>query len=322
MSQPLRIIFAGTPDFAAAHLQGILEQGEHEVIAVYTQPDRPTGRGKKLTPGPVKQLSVAHDIPVYQPLNFKNPADQEQLQQLQADLMVVVAYGLLLPKVILEAPRLGCINVHGSLLPRWRGAAPIQRAIEAGDPESGVVIMQMDEGLDTGDMLLQASCTLSDQETGGSLHDTLADLGVPTLNQALKQIAAGTLSATKQDDSQSCYARKISKTELAIDWQQSATTIERKIRAFNPSPIAYASLNGQRIKIWQSQLNDLCGEPGTIIAADKKQLIVACGEASLCLQKVQLPGGKPLEIPALMNSKSDMFSIGTRFDVIESRIEE
>lgn len=318
MARPLKIIFAGTPDFAAIHLQGMLEQGDHQIIAVYSQPDRPAGRGKKLKPSAVKQVALNNDIPVYQPLNFKETADQQILANLNADLMVVVAYGLLLPKVILDAPRLGCINVHASLLPRWRGAAPIQRAIEAGDSESGVIIMQMDEGLDTGDMLLEARCNISADDTGGSLHDKLAAIGVPALNNALQQIAGQTITATKQDSEQTCYAPKISKRELAIDWQQPAELIERKIRAFNPFPISYTSLNGDRIKIWQTSLSDQSGEAGQIIHADKKSIVVACGEGSLNLQVIQLPGGKALEIPAVMNSKADLFTTGTRFDLIET----
>lgn len=317
MAQPLKIIFAGTPDFAAIHLQGILEQGDHQVIAVYSQPDRPAGRGKKLKPSAVKQVALDNNIPVYQPLNFKDPVDQQTLANLNADLMVVVAYGLLLPKVILDAPRLGCINVHASLLPRWRGAAPIQRAVETGDSESGVIIMQMDEGLDTGDMLLEARCDITAQDTGGSLHDKLANIGVPALNNALQQIAEQTITATKQDNEHSCYAPKISKQELAIDWQQPAAVIERKIRAFNPFPIAYTSLNGDRIKIWQASLSEKGGKAGQIIHADKKSIVVACGEGSLKLQIIQLPGGKALEIPAVMNSKADLFTTGTRFDPIE-----
>ncbi len=315
MSQALKIIFAGTPDFAAVHLQGILSAGKHQVIAVYSQPDRPAGRGKKLKPSPVKQLALEHDIPVYQPQNFKNAEDQQTLKDLNADLMVVVAYGLLLPKVILDAPRLGCINVHASLLPRWRGAAPIQRAIEAGDTESGVIIMQMDEGLDTGDMLLETRCSISASDTGGSLHDKLAEVGVPTLNEALNQLAAGTAKATKQDDSQTCYAAKINKQELAIDWRQPAADLERKIRAFNPFPIAYCSLNGDRIKLWQAAVTPESGPPGQILHADKKHIIVGCGQGSLALQIIQLPGGKALDIPAVMNSKADMFATGTCFDL-------
>lgn len=313
--QPLRLIFAGTPDFAATHLQGILEQGKHEVIAVYSQPDRPAGRGKKLKPSAVKQLALDHHIPVLQPLNFKDPADQQQLADLNADLMVVVAYGLLLPKVILETPQYGCINVHASLLPRWRGAAPIQRAIEAGDKESGVIVMQMDEGLDTGDMLLEARCEITAVETGGSLHDKLADIGVPALLNSLQLIADRKTTATTQDNEHSCYASKISKQELAIDWTQSAAVIERKIRAFNPFPIAYTRLNGERIKIWQASISDQNGPAGSIIHADKKSLIVACGEGSLSLENIQLPGGKALAITAVMNSKADLLSTGTQFDV-------
>ena len=314
MSNGLRIIFAGTPDFAAIHLQSILAAGDHEVIAVYSQPDRPAGRGKKLKPSPVKQVALDHAIPVYQPQNFKQPEDQQQLQNLNADIMVVVAYGLLLPKVILDAPRLGCINVHASLLPRWRGAAPIQRAIEAGDSESGVIIMQMDEGLDTGDMLLEARCNITATDTGGSLHDKLADIGAPALNKALNQIKAATITATPQDHSQTCYAPKMNKEELLIDWQQPAQVIERKIRAFNPFPVAYTSLNGGRIKIWQAELNSQQGRAGEIIAADKKTLVIACGEDSLTLKIIQLPNAKALDIPAVMNSKADQFTVGTCFD--------
>jgi methionyl-tRNA formyltransferase len=315
MTQALRIIFAGTPDFAAIHLQGILDQGKHQLVAVYSQPDRPAGRGKKLKPSPVKQLALDHDIPVYQPLNFKQQADQQQLQALNADLMVVVAYGLILPPVILNAPRLGCINVHASLLPRWRGAAPIQRAIEAGDNQSGVVIMQMDKGLDTGDMLLQASCDILPTDTGGSLHDKLASIGVPALNEALDLIADGRITASKQDDSLSCYAPKIDKQELAIDWRQSADCLAQKIRAFSPFPGTYAVLNGDRIRILQAVVDPRSGEPGSIIHADKKSLLVACGEESLALQHIQLPGAKALAIDAVMNSKAALLSVGTRFDV-------
>jgi len=322
MAKSLRLIFAGTPDFAAAHLKSILEQGKHDVVAVYSQPDRPSGRGKKLTPGPVKMVALEHQIPVFQPLNFKHIDDQQTLKELDADLMVVVAYGLLLPPVILQAPKYGCINVHASLLPRWRGAAPIQRAIEAGDKESGVVIMQMDKGLDTGDMLLTARCDISQGETGGSLHDKLAAIGMPALNRALDLIASNKITATAQQHDTSTYAAKISKQELAIDWRQSATTIERKIRAFNPFPTAYASLNGTRIKIWLADVADsgpFTSTPaaGTIVYADKQSIIVACGEGHLALQTIQIPGGKALAIAAVMNSKADLFTPGTRFDESE-----
>jgi methionyl-tRNA formyltransferase len=317
MTQPLRIIFAGTPDFAAEHLRGILEQNHHQVIAVYSQPDRPAGRGKKLKPSPVKQVALDHSIPVFQPLNFKHADDQQQLIDLKADLMVVVAYGLILPKVILEAPKLGCINVHASLLPRWRGAAPIQRAIEAGDKQSGVIIMQMDEGLDTGDMLLEARCDINPKDTGGSLHDKLAAIGVPALNQALDLIAEDKITPRQQEHSLSNYAAKISKQELAIDWQQTAETIERKIRAFNPFPGAVTTLNGERIKILQATVCQQSGEPGCIIAADKKSVIVACKENSLALETIQMAGAKALDIAAVMNSKASLFAAGNQFDLID-----
>ncbi|MEH6557662.1 MAG: methionyl-tRNA formyltransferase [Oceanicoccus sp.] len=323
MAKPLRLIFAGTPDFAAAHLKSILEQGKHDVVAVYSQPDRPSGRGKKLTPSPVKQVALEHHIPVFQPLNFKAVADQQALKDINADLMVVVAYGLLLPSVILQAPRYGCINVHASLLPRWRGAAPIQRAIEAGDEKSGVVIMQMDEGLDTGDMLLTAHCNIEDGETGGSLHDKLAVIGIPALNQALDLIADNQITATTQEHQASTYAAKISKQELMIDWQQAATVIERKIRAFNPFPIAYTSLNNTRIKIWHASIAendhfDSSQAAGTIVYADRQTIIVACGDGYLSLNTIQMPGGKALAIKDVLNSKADTFVVGTCFDVIGS----
>lgn len=317
MADRLRIVFAGTPEFASIHLQGLLEAAEHDVIAVYSQPDRPAGRGKKLKPSPVKALALEHDIPVYQPVNFKDVADQEQLAELQADIMVVVAYGLLLPKVILDTPRLGCINVHGSLLPRWRGAAPIQRAVEAGDKESGVVIMQMDVGLDTGDMLVTARCDITSTDTAASLHDKLAQLGVPALHAALRQLASGSAQPVAQDDSQSCYAQKISKAEATIDWREPAEVIDRRIRAFNPFPIATADLDGQTIKLWRTRVIRESGEPGTILHADKKSVLVACGEHSLAIEQMQLPGGKVLDTPAVMNSKADWFTVGKRFTLLE-----
>jgi methionyl-tRNA formyltransferase len=316
-ASPLRIIFAGTPEFAATHLLGILDAGEHQVIAVYSQPDRPAGRGKKLTPSPVKNLAQKHDIPVYQPQSLKNADAQAQLQSLNADLMVVVAYGLLLPKAVLEAPRLGCINVHASLLPRWRGAAPIQRAIEAGDRESGVIIMQMDEGLDTGDMLLEARCDISSIETGGSLHDKLANIGVPALNKALNLLSSGNAITKKQDDASSCYAPKISKVDAIIDWLKPADVIERQIRAFNPFPIAYASLAQQRIKIWQVEAEGAVNQqhkPGTIIRADKSAIVVSCGNGSLALKHIQLPGKKAMDVAAVLNSKASLFAVGAQFD--------
>ncbi len=273
----LRIIFAGTPDFAASHLQGLLDAGEHDIIAVYTQPDRPAGRGKKLKPSPVKALAEQQQLPVFQPASLRNEEAQQQLAELHADLMVVVAYGLLLPPPVLAVPRLGCINVHASLLPRWRGAAPIQRAIEAGDTDSGVTIMQMDIGLDTGDMLLKSRCAITAEDTAASLHDKLAELGVPALDNALRSLAAGEALPQKQDDALTCYADKISKAEALINWREPAELISRKIRAFNPFPIAFTLLNGERIKVWQATVLNDDGQPGVISAADKNGIVVGCG---------------------------------------------
>lgn len=315
----LRIIFAGTPDFAASHLEALLENGEHEVIAVYSQPDRPAGRGKKLKPSPVKKVALDHNIPVFQPLSLKNEEAQSLLASHNADLLVVVAYGLILPREVLDTPRLGCINVHASILPRWRGAAPIQRAIEAGDTSTGVTIMQMDIGLDTGDMLLKASCDIEEHDTGGSLHDKLVELGRPNLITAINQLASNQACPEKQDDAQSNYASKISKSDPIIDWQQPARAIQRKIRAFNPFPICYTILNGDRVKIWQASLGPKLNQDaqkqaaGSILHADKKGITVRCGDGSLTLQSIQLPGGKALDIAAVMNSKATQFSPGTLF---------
>jgi len=237
MTQPLKIIFAGTPEFSVAPLAALLESG-HKVIAVYTQPDRPAGRGRKLTASPVKQLALEHSIPVFQPKNFREEADLLQLEELQADLMVVVAYGLLLPQRVLGAPRLGCINIHASLLPRWRGAAPIQRSILAGDSETGITIMEMEAGLDTGPMLLKKSCAIGSEDTGGSLHDRLSPLGAEALLEALPGIADGSLKAEVQDDTKAEYAAKLNKSEAVMDWQRSAQDLGRQVRAFNPWPVA------------------------------------------------------------------------------------
>ncbi|WP_339671119.1 methionyl-tRNA formyltransferase [Dasania marina] len=311
MSLRLQLIFAGTPDFAASHLQALLDDDQHDIIAVYSQPDRPAGRGKKLKPSPVKALALNHGIPVYQPLSLKDSTAQQRLAELNADLMVVVAYGLLLPKAVLDTPRLGCINVHASLLPRWRGAAPIQRAIEAGDRETGVTIMQMDVGLDTGAMLLTATCAITEHDTGGSLHDKLITVGQPALLTALQQLASGNAQPQAQDDSLSNYASKMDKADMLIDWHLDAELIARKVRAFNPFPVSYTTLNGERLKIWQaSVVAGQSGAAGTLSTVDKKQLIVNCGQNSLSLDVIQLPGGKALDIAALMNSKAELFYPG------------
>ena len=314
-SKPLNIIFAGTPDFAATVLQSILGS-RHNVIACYTQPDRPAGRGRKLTPSPVKALAQEQDIPVYQPLNFKQAEDVDQLAALGADLMVVVAYGLILPKSVLDAPRLGCINVHASILPRWRGAAPIQRAIAEGDIESGVTIMQMDVGLDTGDMLLKEFTPITVEDSGGSLHDRLADIGGKAILDALEQIAAGNTHPEPQDDSLATYAHKLSKEEGKLDWNRSAMELHNLVRAFNPWPVAHTELNGNILRIWQSQAleQSVNAEPGTLISVNKDSLDVATDSGILRLLELQLPGAKRLPVADILNSKADWFPVGARFN--------
>ncbi|MFI8373593.1 methionyl-tRNA formyltransferase [Pseudomonas helleri] len=310
MTEPLRIVFAGTPEFAAEHLKALLDS-PYEIVAVYTQPDRPAGRGQKLMPSPVKQLALEHHIPVMQPPTLRAPEAQAELAALKPDLLVVVAYGLILPQVVLDIPRLGCINSHASLLPRWRGAAPIQRAIEAGDSESGVTVMRMEAGLDTGPMLLKSVTPISADDTGGSLHDRLAKLGPPAVIEAIAGLAAGTLQGEVQDDSLATYAHKLNKDEARIDWNRPAIELERVIRAFNPWPICHSTLNGEALKVLAATLADAQGEPGQILAASKDGLIVGCGAGALCLTRLQLPGGKALNFSDFFNSRREKFAVGT-----------
>ena len=305
----MRIVFAGTPEFAAQHLQALLEAGR-EIVAVYTQPDRPAGRGQKLMPSPVKQLALQHGIAVYQPQTLRDPAAQAELAALKPDLMVVVAYGLILPQVVLDTPRLGCINSHASLLPRWRGAAPIQRSIQAGDASSGVTVMQMEAGLDTGPMLLKVTTTITAEDTGGSLHDRLAALGSQAVVEAVSRLAAGELRGEVQDDSLATYAHKLNKDEARLDWSRPAVELERLVRAFNPWPLCHSTLNGEALKIHAAQLGEGSGQPGSILAADKSGLTVACGEGALRLTRLQLPGGKPLAFADLYNSRREQFAAG------------
>ncbi|WP_183411645.1 methionyl-tRNA formyltransferase [Litorivivens lipolytica] len=307
----MRLIFAGTPDFAASHLKALIQDGRHEIVAVYSQPDRPAGRGKKLQASPVKQLAIAHDLPVYQPLNFKTEDAVSELKSHQADLMIVVAYGLILPQVVLDAPRLGCVNVHASLLPRWRGAAPIQRAIEAGDLETGITIMQMDAGLDTGDMLLKTTCPINSDDTAASLHDKLAEQGGPALIDAVNHLAAGTLQGEQQNDALSCYAPKILKDEALINWAEDAVLLHRKIRAFNPFPVSYTQLGDERLKIQRATLATGEGAPGEILAASKDGIQVACGKGSLLLTELQLPGARAMSAQDMLNARADRFTPGT-----------
>lgn len=314
----LRVVFAGTPDFAAVHLKALIA-ADINVCAVYTQPDRPAGRGKKLTHSPVKTLGQEYQLPVFQPQSLKDPDSQAEFATLRPDVFIVVAYGLLIPQAVLGTPTFGCINVHASLLPRWRGAAPIQRAIEAGDKETGVTIMQMDEGLDTGDMLNKVVCPIEDEETGGSLHDKLASLGPSALLQTLNDMADGRLQPASQDDNCSTYARKISKQEAAIDWFQSAEVIDRKIRAFNPFPVAFSILGDKTIRIWSAKPLPKQDEvhpgssPGTIVSSDKTSVVVACGEGQLEITTAQLPGKKPLPVAEIMRGNADLFTEDSRF---------
>ncbi|WP_285960395.1 methionyl-tRNA formyltransferase [Pseudomonas tohonis] len=309
MTQALRLVFAGTPEFAAEHLKALLDT-PHSIVAVYTQPDRPAGRGQKLMPSPVKQLALQHGIPVLQPPTLRDVDAQAELKALGADLMVVVAYGLILPQVVLDTPRLGCINSHASLLPRWRGAAPIQRAVEAGDAESGVTVMQMEAGLDTGPMLLKVATPISAEDTGGTLHDRLARLGPQAVVQAIAQLAAGTLVGDVQDDALATYAHKLNKDEARLDWSRPADELERLVRAFNPWPICHSTLGGEPLKVLAAQLADGSGQPGQILAASKDGLTVACGSGALRLTRLQLPGGKPLNFADLFNSRREQFAAG------------
>lgn len=321
MTRPLRVIFAGTPDFAAASLSALLAS-HHHVIAAYTQPNRPAGRGRKLTPGPVKALAMQHDIPVYQPLSLKGADAQQTMAALDADLMVVVAYGLILPKAILETPRLGCINVHASLLPRWRGAAPIQRAIEAGDSESGVTIMQMDEGLDTGDMLRMRRTPIDATTTGGELHDRLAVLGGEALLETLDALADDALTATPQPEHGVTYAAKLSKAEAELDFRQGAQTLAARIRAFNPWPVAWCGLGSERLRLLMAvagspRPGEQPAAPGTLLNhdGDKQALRIACGptgEQVLSVSRAQLPGGKAMPVHDLLLARSERFAPGTR----------
>ncbi len=310
----LRIVFAGTPEFARQHLQALLES-DKTIVGVYTQPDRAAGRGKKTRPPPVKQCAVENHLPVFQPASLKSVDAQSELKSLNADVMVVVAYGLLLPVAILETPRLGCINVHASLLPRWRGAAPIERSIAAGDRETGVTIMQMDAGLDTGPMLCQRSCPINEETTGDSLRQELARLGSEALLATLDQLGQGTQCCQIQDDSLSCYAAKLGREEAWIDWSQPAATIARKIRAFCSANVASSWLAGERIKIWMAAATDAAhpSPAGTIIAANKTGIEVACGSGRLLLTRLQLPGGKPLAAAAILNGRHALFAPGSRF---------
>lgn len=310
----MNIIFAGTPEFAKVALQALLNT-EHKIIAVYTQPDRKAGRGQKLTASPVKTLALEHNIPVYQPLHFKSSTEeglsaQAELQALNADVMVVAAYGLILPQAVLDMPKYGCLNIHASLLPRWRGAAPIHRAIQTGDSETGVTIMQMAKGLDTGDMLYKIACPIYQHDTTATLHDTLANIGATAICEVLKDeqtLLNYQAQRQVQDESLTNYAEKISKDEAKIDWQQTAQQIDLNIRAFNPAPVAFCMLDdSQNLRVWSAQISDMthqtsCGE---ILNIDKHGVTVACGQGtSLRLTELQWAGGKALNSTQILQTQ-------------------
>ena len=286
------LIFAGTPEFAAQALEALLAAG-HNVKLVLTQPDRPAGRGMQLQASAVKQVALKHDIPVYQPEKLRDPATHAPILEAQADCMVVAAYGIILPQAVLDMPRIGCLNIHASLLPRWRGAAPIHRAIEAGDAETGVTIMQMDAGLDTGAMLLKGAMPITADDTTATLHDKLAAQGARLIVDALARYDE--LKAEPQPEAGTTYAAKIGKAEARIDWTLSAAEIERRIRAFDPFPGAVTEFNGTAIKVWRGAIVTGSGEPATILTVDDKQLVVACGVGALSLQQLQKPGSKRLQ---------------------------
>ncbi len=319
MTTPLKVIFAGTPDFAAKHLQALL-QSDHQVCAVFSQPDRPAGRGKKLQASPVKQCAQQHNLPVYQPNSLRTLEAQEQIKALNADVMVVVAYGLILPAEVLETPKYGCINVHGSLLPRWRGAAPIQRAIWAGDKETGVTVMQMDMGLDTGAMLLKKSISISDEDTSAILYSKLEALGPPALIETLDNLTAITPEA--QDDRLANYAQKLSKQEAKIDWQENAEQLARNVRAFNPWPMAFFHCLTEKdqiaVKVWRAKAVELDSEQtntaaktGQIIRADKDGILVKTGEGGLVIKDLQIPGKKAMPVSDVLNARREWFAEGS-----------
>ena len=307
----MRLVFAGTPDFAATALKALIAAG-HTIVGVYSQPDRPAGRGRKLQPSPVKQVALDHEIPVYQPETLKTPEAQKQLADLNPDVMIVAAYGLILPKAVLDIPTHGCLNIHASLLPRWRGAAPIQRAIAAGDAETGITIMQMDEGLDTGAMLLKSLTAIEDSDTGGSLHDRLAELGGNAIIKALKLLQKGELTGEPQNDELACYASKLSKTEGHIDWATDAKAIERLVRAFNPWPGTYTDLGDQRIRIHEARalVTTSDGLPGTVVQRDREGIDIACGNGTLRITRLQLPGSRAQSVNDLINGGKELLMPG------------
>lgn len=310
----MNLVFAGTPEFAQAFLEELLHVPNVEISGVYTQPDRPAGRGKQLRPSPVKQLAVANNLPVFQPQSLKDVDVQKQLAELKPDLMVVVAYGQILPEAILNIPRYGCINVHASLLPRWRGAAPIHRAIAAGDSETGISIMRMDVGLDTGDVLAENQLNIRADDTTGSLHDRLIELGRPLLRQVIAAFPEILDRAVPQDDTNATYAKKILTAESAVDWSKSAKELDALIRALNPAPGAYTFVENERVKIWAAAVSEGKGKPGEILRVAENGIEVACGQGSLILQKIQLAGKPVVDISDLLRGHASKFAPGLYFN--------
>ncbi len=307
----MKIIFAGTPHFAAQALQALLDR-QANVVAVLTQPDRPSGRGMQLKPSPVKELAMQHGLTVLQPLSLKDADIQQQLAAYRADVMVVAAYGLILPKLVLQIPRLGCLNIHASLLPRWRGAAPIQRAILAGDVQTGITIMQMDVGLDTGDMLLKKSCEIAAKDNAASLHDKLAALGAQAITEALPLLELGKLTPLPQDNALATYAAKLTKDEAQLDWSLEAGQLDRTVRGYNPFPGAGSTINDTPLRIWQASIRTgMSGAPGTVLAVEKNSLVVACGSDALSLEVLQRPNAKAL--PAAQFLQGFPIKAGDRF---------
>ncbi|MBL4851854.1 MAG: methionyl-tRNA formyltransferase [Gammaproteobacteria bacterium] len=299
---PLRVVFAGTPEFAASSLRALVES-PYQPVAVYCQPDRPAGRGRKLRSGPVKQVALENHINVLQPLNFKSQESIDALAELKPDVLIVVAYGLILPQAVLDIPRYGAINVHASLLPRWRGAAPIQRAILAGDKQTGITTMQMDKGLDTGAMLLCRTCPILPTDNSAKLHERLALLGAETLLETLNNLIENQLSPQQQDNSLACYAKKITVAEAALDWSLSAVELALRVRAFNPTPIAHCTYQGERYKIWRAEavVNHNNHAIATICAVDKKGIDIQTGDGLLRIQTLQAPGKRALDVRDYLN---------------------
>ena len=316
----MKIIFAGTPPFAAGHLKTLLENIHHEVVCTYTQPDRPSGRGRKELSSPVKNVALENNLAVRQPISLNNSTEINFFKELAPEILIVVAYGLIIPKAILDIPRYGCINVHTSILPRWRGAAPIQRAIEAGDKKSGISIMQMDAGLDTGPILATSECDIDTNDSAGSLESKLMSLGPPLLLNVLTKIELNDLDPTSQNNFEVSYAHKIKKNECQINWFDSAMTLERRIRAFNPTSVMFSNFKNERLKIWMAKAMDLTecssktAKPGEILSADNEGLLVQCNIGKLLITNLQMPGKIKMSFSEILKSRKSFFTVGCVFE--------